>query len=220
MKPLGIRYLYALAFLILLSGWACGSEAAPVVSTKQLTQTQLPTFTQTPIANQTSQPFTRVGDMEHLFSAEVPADWIQSSAWLLTSASAKPGAPPDTLEFGYESPDRHGSIVFLEYDDRHKVTPAKLGDAARIILGNFFGKSLVRADMGLAEDGVDFTGNDPLPDGSFKLVWGLVRTKIHGTTYAYERGSTILVFSTFCEDAYSDIFANTFSHVTSTYKVP
>jgi hypothetical protein len=112
--------------------------------------------------------------------------------------------------------------VFLEYGDDHKVAAAQLGESAGQILNNFFGEAqdIVNESVGTGKDSVSIANSATLPDGSVKLAWQLVKNKTSGTTYAYERGNTILVLSTLCDEAACSAFAETFSHIASTYKVP
>lgn len=229
MKPGGIHYLYAYTVFLLLTYLVSGCTATPTVSAIPPTLAQ-PTLTQPPIATTTSsadaggiQQYTKSSDMHNLFTADVPSNWSQSSFWRyspIRSIGEHPEHTPDTLEFVYTSPDQHGPLAFLEYDDNHEVAASQLGESAIQILNIFFSEGAVSLNVGLLSDSVKITANNPLPDGSIQLNWGLVQNKMVGTTNAYKRGNTIIVLSTFSDEAYSNAFANIFAHITSTYKVP
>jgi hypothetical protein len=229
MKPRGIHYLYAYTLFLLLIYLVSGCRATPTVSAIPPTLTQ-PAPTQPPIATTTStadaggiQQYTKYSDMRDLFTADVPSNWSQSSFWgysPIRSIGEYPEHTPDTLEFVYTSPDQHGRLAFLEYDDNHEVAASQLGESAIQILNIFFSKGAVSLNIGLLSDSVKITANNPLPDGSVQLNWGLVQNKMVGTTNAYKRGNTIIVLSTFSDEAYSKAFSSIFAHITSAYKVP
>jgi hypothetical protein len=231
MKRRGIFHLLTILVILLLIGLACSSQATPTptVFIIQPTQTQL-SQTQPPTATATTQgagiqQYTKVSDIDNLFTADVPSDWTRSSFWAyspIQTAGEHPEHTPDTLEFAYLSPDQHGAVVFLEYNDNHGVSLPQLGDLATLILNNFFGggEDSVNISFGKGGDSVNITKKNQLTDGSVQLSWGLVKNKVVGTTYAYTRGNTIIVLSTFCDEAFLEVFANTFTHIINTFKVP
>jgi len=132
-----------------------------------------------------------------LFSIDVPLPWAYV-------AEEEENVLVDT----FYSPDEHGIIQNITYDDGTEISRS---DAGAFALGLL--KDVYASDIQVSDDQVQ-------PDGSERLIWNSPGGAFSGTSFLETRGTTFLLFSVLYDDAYEDVYLDTLNYTIESYDVP
>jgi hypothetical protein len=138
--------------------------------------------------------FTGPGD---LFTIEVPTAWRYER----TEGDT---AVVDT----FYSPDDHGIIQNITYDDGDEVTKSEAGAFALELMRSYYA------------DDLRILGDQVQPDGSERLVWTSPSGGYSGTTFLETRGTTFLLFTTMVDDPYEADYLDTLNYTIDSYAIP
>lgn len=139
-------------------------------------------------------PFYGPGD---LFSIEVPVSWNYVH-------EEEENVIVDT----FYSPDEHGIIQNITYDDGTEISRSDAGAFALELL-----KEVYASDIQISDDQVQ-------ADGSERLTWRSPSGAYSGISFLETRGTTFLLFSVLWDDAYEDAYRDTLEYTIETYDVP
>lgn len=134
---------------------------------------------------------------DDLFEIEVPLAWRFET----TEGDV---ATVDT----FYSPDSHGIVQNITYDDGEVIDRSQAGAFALALLHQFYAD-----DIRISDDQVQ-------SDGSERLTWNSPSGEYSGISFLETRGTTFLLFSVLWDDAYKDDYFDTLDYIISTYTTP
>jgi hypothetical protein len=134
---------------------------------------------------------------DDLFSIDVPIPWTYV-------AEEEENILVDT----FYSPDEHGIIQNITYDDGVEISRSEAGAFGLELL-----KEVYASDIQISDDQVQ-------PDGSERLIWSSPSGGFSGISFLETRGTTFLLFSVLYDDPYEDTYLDTLNYTIETYDVP
>jgi hypothetical protein len=132
-----------------------------------------------------------------LFEIEVPLPWLYET-------TEGEFAIVDT----FYSPDNHGIVQNITYDDGEAIDSSTAGAFALSLLREFY-----------AED-IRITDDQVQPDGSERLTWDSPSGDYSGISFLESRGTTFLMFSVLWDNPYEADYFDTLDYIISTYTTP
>jgi hypothetical protein len=132
-----------------------------------------------------------------LFTIQVPMAW----RYELTEGET---AIVDT----FYSPDEHGIIQNITYDEGEEISRSEAGAFALDLLRTYYAEDIVITDDQLQAD------------GSERLTWNSPSGNYSGISFLETRGTTFLLFSTLWDNPFEDIYIDVLDYTISTYDVP
>lgn len=138
--------------------------------------------------------FTGPGD---LFEIDVPLPWLYER-------SEGDVAIVDT----FYSPDDHGIVQNITYDDGEAIDRSQAGAFALALLNEFYADDIV------------ITDDQVQADGSERLTWNSPSGDYSGISFLETRGTTFLMFSVLWDNPYEADYFDTLDYIISTYTTP
>ncbi len=132
-----------------------------------------------------------------LFEIEVPLAWRYET----TEGDV---AIVDT----FYSPDDHGIVQNIAYDDGTAISNAEAGAFALSLLREFYAEDIV------------ITDDQVQPDGSERLTWNSPSGNYSGISFLESRGTTFLMFSVLWDNPFEADYFDTLDYIISTYTTP
>lgn len=133
-----------------------------------------------------------------LFEIEVPLAWLYEN----TTGEV---AIVDT----FYSPDNHGIVQNITYDDGEPIDNSQAGAFALSLLREFYAEDIIITDDQVQQD------------GSERLTWNSPGGDYSGISFLETRGeSTFLMFSVLWDNPYEVDYFDTLDYVISTYTTP
>ncbi|MFZ0547504.1 MAG: hypothetical protein WAM60_18805 [Candidatus Promineifilaceae bacterium] len=132
-----------------------------------------------------------------LFEIDVPLSWKYET----TSGDF---AVVDT----FYSPDNHGIVQNIAYDDGEAINNSQAGAFALALLKEYYA------------DDIRITDDQVQPDGSERLTWNSPSGDYSGISFFESRGTTFLLFSVLWDNPYEVDYFDTLDYIISTYDVP
>jgi hypothetical protein len=108
----------------------------------------------------------------------------------------------------FYSPDEHGIIQNITYDDGEAVNNSQAGQFALTLLRDFYATDIV------------ITDDQVQPDGSERLTWNSPSGNYSGISFLESRGTTFLMFSVLWDNPYEVDYFDTLDYTISTYVTP
>lgn len=108
----------------------------------------------------------------------------------------------------FYSPDEHGIIQNITYDDGTEISRSEAGAFGLNLL-----KEVYADDIQISDDQVQ-------PDGSERLTWSSPSGAYSGISFLETRGTTFLLFSVLWDDPFEDVYYDTLNYTIETYDVP
>jgi hypothetical protein len=139
-------------------------------------------------------------DPNGLFQYEIPLAWTYSY-------DESENVYVDT----FTSPDQHGVIQNITYDDGTTFTKSQAGAAALSLLNQSYTNGA--NDIRITDDKVQ-------SDGSERLTWESRSGGFSGQSFFETRGTTFLMLSYLVDDGYADYYGPVWDNTLSTYSVP
>lgn len=140
--------------------------------------------------------YTFTGPDSH-FTIEVPTPWRYER-------TEGENAIVDT----FYSPDEHGVIQNITYDDGTETSRSQAGAFALELLRNYYA-----TDIRIHSDEVQ-------PDGSERLIWSSPGGDYSGTSFLETRGTTFLLFTTMYDNPFEEYYLDTLNYTIDTYDIP
>jgi hypothetical protein len=140
--------------------------------------------------------YTFTGPSDH-FEIEVPLAWLYES----TEGEV---AIVDT----FYSPDNHGIVQNITYDDGEVIDRSQAGQFALALLREYYA------------DDILITDDQVQPDGSERLIWNSPSGDYSGISFLETRGTTFLMFSVLWDNPYEEDYFDTLDYIISTYTTP
>jgi len=134
---------------------------------------------------------------DDMFSIEVPIPWRYEVA-------EGDVAIVDT----FYSPDEHGIVQNIAYDDGDEVSRSEAGAFALELLKDYYAE-----DIRISDDQVQ-------ADGSERLTWTSPSGDFSGISFLETRGTTFLLFSVLWDNPFEDAYYDALDYTISTYEVP
>jgi hypothetical protein len=132
------------------------------------------------------------------FEIEVPLAWLYET-------SEGDFAIVDT----FYSPDNHGIVQNITYDDGEVIDRSQAGAFALSLLREFYADDII------------ITDDQVQPDGSERLTWNSPSGDYSGISFLETRGeTTFLMFSVLWDNPYEADYFDTLDYVISTYTTP
>jgi hypothetical protein len=132
-----------------------------------------------------------------LFEIEVPLAWLYET----TEGEV---AIVDT----FYSPDNHGIVQNITYDDGEVIDSSTAGAFALSLLREFYA------------DDIRITDDQVQPDGSERLTWDSPSGDYSGISFLETRGTTFLMFSVLWDNPFEANYFDTLDYIISTYTTP
>ena len=132
-----------------------------------------------------------------LFQIDVPMPWRHES-------DEGDVAIVDT----FYSPDEHGIIQNITYDEGEEISRSEAGAFALELL-----KSYYADDIRISDDQVQ-------PDGSERLTWSSPGGGYGGITFLETRGTTFLLFSVLWDAPFEEAYVDVLDYTIGSYDVP
>jgi hypothetical protein len=132
-----------------------------------------------------------------LFEIEVPTSWRYEF-------SEGDAALVDT----FYSPDEHGIIQNITYDEGEEISRSEAGAFALELLKSYYAE-----DIRISDDQVQ-------PDGSERLTWSSPGGGYSGITFLETRGTTFLLFSVLWDDPFEEAYLDVLDYTIGSYVVP
>jgi hypothetical protein len=133
----------------------------------------------------------------NLFEIEVPLAWRY-----------EPTVGDVAIVDTFYSPDEHGIVQNITYDDGTAVTNAQAGAFALSLLKEFYASDIV------------ITDDQVQADGSERLTWNSPSGNYSGISFLESRGTTFLMFSVLWDNPYEVDYFDTLDYIISTYVTP
>jgi hypothetical protein len=134
-----------------------------------------------------------------LFTIEVPIPWTYE----------RTGAEGDiAIVDTFYSPDEHGIVQNISWDDGTEVSKGEAGA---------FALELLRTSY--AED-IRITDDQVQADGSERLTWHSPGGAYSGISFLETRGTTFLLFTVLWDDPFEDVYFDVLDYTIGTYDVP
>jgi hypothetical protein len=198
MRSKGFSYLLALLILPLITGLACMSPtptAAPAPSSQESQPTAESASSSSGVAT-----FT---DQNKYFAIDVPADWKHTS-----------GTDTNLYWDRFSSPDEHGFIESIAYDDGTVWTGSQNGRGALYLLNHYYSSTQQEGDIRVSDDSMQ-------KDGSERLTWTSKGGKYSGVSFFEIRHkTTFLMFTTWWGNDYQDKYKPVLDNVVASYRLP
>ena len=199
-KSRGFLYLLGLMVLMLGVGLACGSPAptptaAPTVAPPEPTE----------VASSGGEWVTFTDENDYL-QLDVPGDWEYSQ-------------DKDTEnDYWYwdvfVSPDGHGRVDSVVFDDGTAWTGSSSGKQALYMLHEFYSSTGEEGDIRVSDDSIQ-------KDGSERLVWESKAGDYSGISFFEVRNKTaFLMFTVWWDNDFEDQYLDTLNSVIDSYRVP
>jgi len=199
-KSRGFLYLLGLMVLMLGIGLACGSPAptptaAPTVAPPEPTE----------VASSGGEWVTFTDENDYL-QLDVPGDWEYSQ-------------DKDTEnDYWYwdvfVSPDGHGRVDSVVFDDGTAWTGSSSGKQALYMLHEFYSSTGEEGDIRVSDDSIQ-------KDGSERLVWESKAGDYSGISFFEVRNKTaFLMFTVWWDNDFEDQYLDTLNSVIDSYRVP
>jgi hypothetical protein len=131
---------------------------------------------------------------KNLFVIEIPTNWTYKKDNINNGIQDK-----------FISPDGHGRIENITYDDGNAITRGKADRIALELLKEIYAK-----DVRISEAKTQ-------PDLSIRWSWNSTKNGIEGTTFYETRGTSFLMLTFFWDKDYSGIFNPLFNRLIETY---
>lgn len=132
-----------------------------------------------------------------LFTIEVPTPWRYER-------TEGENAIVDT----FYSPDEHGVIQNITYDDGTETSRSQAGAFALELLRSYYA-----SDIRIHSDEVQ-------PDGSERLIWSSPGGDYSGTSFLETRGTTFLLFTTMHDNPFEEYYLDTLNYTIDSYDIP
>jgi hypothetical protein len=132
-----------------------------------------------------------------LFEIEVPLPWTYET----TEGEV---AIVDT----FYSPDDHGIVQNITYDDGVEINRSEAGAFALSLLRDYYAEDII------------ITDDQVQPDGSERLTWNSPSGNYSGISFLETRGTTFLMFSVLWDNPYEVDYFDTLDYIISTYTTP
>lgn len=140
--------------------------------------------------------YTFVGP-DDLFSFEVPTPWEYERT-----------EGEYSIVDTFYSPDGHGIVQNIAYDDGETVSRTEAGQFALELLRGSYAN-----DINIISDEVQ-------PDGSERLIWESPNGDYAGTSFFETRGTTFLLLTTLYDIPFEDIYLETLDYTIESYAIP
>jgi hypothetical protein len=111
----------------------------------------------------------------------------------------------------FTSPDQHGVIQNITYDDGTTFTKSQAGAAALSLLNQSYTNGA--NDIRITDDTVQ-------SDGSERLTWESRSGGFSGQSFFETRGTTFLMLSYLVDGGYADFYGPVWDNTLSTYAIP
>lgn len=132
-----------------------------------------------------------------LFTIEVPTPWRYERT-----------EGEDAIVDTFYSPDEHGVIQNITYDDGTETSRSQAGAFALELLRSYYA-----TDIRIHSDEVQ-------PDGSERLIWSSPGGDYSGTSFLETRGTTFLLFTTMYDNPFEEYYLDTLNYTIDTYDIP
>lgn len=132
-----------------------------------------------------------------LFQIEVPTPWRHET-------EEGDVAIVDT----FYSPDEHGIIQNITYDEGEEISRSEAGAFALELLKSYYAE-----DIRISDDQVQ-------PDGSERLTWSSPGGGYSGVTFLETRGTAFLLFSVLWDDPFEETYRDVLDYTIGSYVVP
>jgi hypothetical protein len=208
MKNRGLRYLMALAGLMLAVGLACGSSNQPAAAPTQQAQ---PTVSDSSGGTATSGGDTSSGsdanvsftDQNNYFTIDLPGNWKHTT-----------GTDTNLYSDKFTSPDGHGFIESVVYDDGTPFTGVQNGQGALYLLHHYYSSTGQEGDIRISDDSIQ-------KDKSERLTWTSKGGGYSGVSFFEIRhGTTFLMFTIWWDNDFKDKYQKLLDDVVTSYKLP
>jgi hypothetical protein len=154
--------------------------------------------------------------------ATVAEEVVEESYWIFTFTGPNDFFEIDVpLPWRYEttegefaivdtfySPDEHGIIQNITYDDGEAVNNSQAGQFALTLLRDFYATDIV------------ITDDQVQPDGSERLTWNSPSGNYSGISFLESRGTTFLMFSVVWDNPYEVDYCDTLDYTISASGTP
>ncbi len=210
MSKRGFVYLIGFLALILAVGLACGSTT-PAPSSPQVivvtatTQASLPTGPTDagPASSSGGSGLVTYTDQNKYFAIDLPGNWTHKS-----------GSDTNVYTDTFSTPDQHGFVESVVYDDGTPWTGSSSGKGALYLLNNYYSSTKQEGDIRVSSDSIE-------KDGSEKLVWTSKGGNYSGVSWFEIRKPTaFLMFTIWWDNAYEEQYRQTLDDVVSSYRIP
>jgi hypothetical protein len=139
-------------------------------------------------------------DKDNLFQFDVPLSWTYAY-----------DEGENNYTDTFSSPDGHGVMQNISYDDGTTMTKSDAGRIALAILNELYTDG--------AGD-IKITGDEVQADGSERLDWTSRSGGFSGQSFFETRGTTFLMLSQLVDSGFEDAYGTVFENTLSTYAVP
>ena len=190
-------FLLGLAAMILIVGLACAA-LSPTATSEPVSNPP----TDSAVSTSTSE-LTTFTDKNSYYQIDLPGDWKHTS-----------GNDTNIYWDKFTSPDEHAIIQNLAYDDGTVWTGSQNGQAALLLLNNYYSSTKKEGDIRVTDDSIQ-------NDGSERLTWFSKGGSYSGISYfEVRKRTTFLMFTALWDNDYQSTYVDLLDKVISSYRQP